>query len=705
MKASVTMLSIIILTVLFFSAAGASAGENSGQAAGAVNDAAGNPGWLRYARAAGFGVSVNTSPDLIERSLDGLAAQGVTAVIADSFLGEYLSDEMFDRHVALAGKVSGMAHAKGMKVIWQYPALQVTTVGAKDGVPTMRTEHPFWVSRNFDRRGSSLYRRTSSGRELNLFDEETQAVQYVTSPYVASQRDEVAWLCPSSPYREYFMKRVEKLAASGIDGIELDSAYFASGDGIWPCADPDCRSAFSGDTGTPFPGKTSFTDRSFRQWILWRHRVLASFVKDAAEAARRVNQDFACLVHIPMCDNLGATKDGLDGAWLDASLDLKWDPDPLSGTTGMRDGAVEDWLSLMVTHRFCGGMRPEASPLIVSAAIGNEDGQLIMASILASRCRPHETRVPGLVSSLGREFRSSMFKWIGREQADLFDCASGSEVAVLYSSESRDFVDGTEDGGFYLTPTPPTPAVKWWVKSRLMALDECSYLSEYRGWGFLLIKNHVPFDVRHISAVSADDLAGYRLVVLPNAVCLKESTQSMLLSYLGRGGSIIITGGDAGLCDELGNRRKVSAWKEKLPGLAESVRNRVLFKPSLIGKGFLSLKDTPDVKNVREFMERQGIKSLIDGPVPICVQSCTRGATILIHMMNYRWVGKRPLKVEAQAARLAVPLNGSRVREVWASSPDWGGQDRRLPFTVEGGRALIDVNVPIYQLVKVECEQ
>jgi len=391
----------------------------------------GDQEWIRHARVAGLGLSVTTSIEMIEKSLDGLVNQGATAVMIDSSLGDYISDELFVQQIGFARKVTESAHRKGLKVLWYYPALQVTTLRGKVSQSTMRNEHPLWIQRNFDRRGTSLYRRTSSGEQLNIYEQETLAVQYIKSPYDGGPGDEVAWLCPTGPYREYFSNRVEKLAAAGIDGIEFGDAYFGAGDGIWPCADSHCRSNFTSETGFSFPRNASFADPAFRQWILWRHKALAGFLQDAARAAQRANPSIICFVHIGSCDHLSATREGLDEAWLDRSLKPTWEIESLSGTTGMRDGSVQDWLSMMVTHRFCGGMRPGESGWIISAGIGEDDSQLIMASILASQCNPHETRVPGLTSSIGRAFRTKMFKWIAREQSNLFDCTSNASVALL----------------------------------------------------------------------------------------------------------------------------------------------------------------------------------------------------------------------------------------------------------------------------------
>lgn len=710
MRDSPVILFIMILAALFyFTPVGASAQDDISYCAAAEEDSGtdtqGSPEWIRHARVAGLGVSVTMPVDMVEKSLDGLVNQGVTAVVIDSSLGEYLSDELFTMQIDFARKVTESAHVKGLKVIWYYPALQATTIQGKVSQSTMRKDHPLWIQRNFDRRGVSLYRHTSSGEKLNIYDEETQTVQYVVSPFTGGSGDEVAWLCPSGPYREYFFNRVEKLAAAGMDGIEFDTAYFAAGDGIWPCADSHCQRTFTGETGFPFPGRASFADSAFRQWILWRHKALAGFLKGAALAARRSNPSFSCFVHMGSCDHISATREGLDAGWLDSSLNLTWELDVLSGTTGMRDASVGDWLSMMVTHRFFGGMRQGAPGWGISAGIGEEDSQLIMASILAARCNPHETRIPGLISSVGKVFRTRMFKWIAREQSNLFDCTSNASVAILYSSETRDFVDGTEDGGLYITSSPPTPAVKWWVKSRKMALNECSYLSEYKGWGFFLIQNHIPFDVRPLPNISIEELLHYRLVILPNTVCLKDRMQSLLCTYLAKGGSLIITGEDAGLYDELGNRRKTSRWKEKSFIESSGVRDRVLCYPSLVGKGFLSLKVTSDTKPVKEYFIRQGITPIINETAPLCVQSYRKGGDLIVHLLNYRWVGTGGMKVEAQKARLSIPLQGARVKAVKASCPEWEGEDKVLPFTVEGDMVVFDVNVAIHQLIKVECEQ
>ncbi len=72
---------------------------------------------------------------------------------------------------------------------------------------------------------------------------------------------------------------------------------------------------------------------------------------------------------------------------------------------------------------------------------------------------------------------------------------------------------------------------------------KCSELEaqEFRGWCYLLTRQHVPFAVIREADLAAASLARFDLVVLPNAACLSDAQLAALEAYRAAGGRVVST--------------------------------------------------------------------------------------------------------------------------------------------------------------------
>jgi hypothetical protein len=658
--------------------------------------------WMKEARVAGVLFSELTPDYRIQSKLDVLVKEGVTVLQGCSALSYYTSDADFDRQMQFVTRITSYAHQRGLKVFWYFPTLEsITPDGRLMKKGTMLRDHPEWLQRPFDRR-KGLKKKTENEDGDSIvreFNDELLSYYYGTRRTHVEANDEDVWVCPNSPFRGYFLNRVEKLAATGIDGIWYDGPRFNTFYGLWNCACTHCQAKFRQDTGLGFPGETNFRRPLFRKWVEWRHKTLADFLNEAALRARAVRPEIRTMVEVVGCDNLGATREGLDAAWFGPNIDVAWKIEPISDTTGMRDAYTPDWLSMMVTYKFCGGAGPGEDTFAYSSGVQSDDGQLVMAIALAAQCRPYETRVPRIAASVGRNFRTEMFQWISLYSKELFDAMSQAPVALLYSPENRDYIDGTEDGGFYRTATPPTPAIKWWVRNRRMVLQDCTYLDEYKGWGMFLIRNHIPFDVITLKDLSKDGLARYRALILPNAVCISRETKDMLQAYASGGGHLVVTGGEAGRLDMTGALHPTSLWSMG----GDHERATMLIDRCLPGKAFSAGKDGPGGEKALAFLKKAGVAPLISGSAPLYIEQYGMANMIILHVINYGWVGQKKLEVSNTAAAVTLPLaQGQAVKSVSISSPGEKGSWRGIPFTASQDAITFNVDVSINQLVKVE---
>lgn len=650
----------------------------------------GGPEWLRGARVAGLEVGEALSDSALDERMGRLARQRVSVVRGECALESCVDDAVFSRRLALVGRVAAAAHRKGMRLVWYYPALSVVTprVGERSGA--MRALHPDWLQRNFDRRKGA---GAGDRERLN---------------YVAAEGRETAWMCPNSPYREWFFARVERLAATGIDGIWFGAAVFHSSAGVWPCSDPYCERTFFDETGCRFPSRLSMYDIGFKEWVLWRHRTLAAFLSEGAARARAVRGDLACVVESAACDHPANTLEGLDAAWLDEDLSVAWNLAPISDTTGMRQATERDWLSMMVTYKYCGGVSPGV-PMAFCSAERDDDGQLVMAAALAAQCSPVETKVGSRTGSVGSDARTRLYGWVEKNRRDLFETKSDAPVALLYSPETRDFVDGIRQGGLYLTAGAPSPALAWQVPRPEASIVECDYLTEYKGWGMLLIRNHIPFDVIDARSIGEGELTRYRAVILPNLVCLSTESRDRVLDYVMEGGNMLITGEKAGGYSELGVKLKAGLWADlgKMGRLAQMETlfgsGRVVIRKDLPGKLFIYDRGERIAGPCLSYLRECGVRSLVSGRPPVYVQQYRRDGEVVLHLVNYGWVGGDERPVKSLSVEMRLPWDeGMPVRRIIASSP--GSADVEIPFVLGEGGLEFSVGVSVNTLVRVEAE-
>src|SRR5205823_1612970 len=142
---------------------------------------------------------------------------------------------------------------------------------------------------------------------------------------------------------------------------------------------------------------------------------------------------------------------GLDGSRFksDPGIIQVWEIDALSDKTAMRDARPDDWISLIGMAKFAAGASGIKPSWVFTYGLMPDDGLLVMAEALASGNNPYETKIPQMTSSIGPAYRRNMFGWIEAHEHRLFASKSAATVAVLYSPESRDYVDRAEGSGLF----------------------------------------------------------------------------------------------------------------------------------------------------------------------------------------------------------------------------------------------------------------
>jgi len=643
--------------------------------------------WLHTARLAGLGLHETITETELEEIIDDYVRQGVNVLECDTSLSDYMDDKGFEKQVEFIRKVVQMGHEKGLKVVWYYPTLESVTPDGLIRDSSMQKDHPDWVQMNFDR------------KTFNYF--------YGAKAFWVEPMDESAWLCPNSPYRDYYFRRVEKLAGTGLDGIWFDVPLFNSIVGKWPCADSWCINKFEAETGMKFPQKLDFSDPSFRRWLLWRHQTLADFLKEAHIAAKKVNPEIRSIIEVVSTDHLINTREGLDATFFSPDLDIVWEVDAISDTTSMKDAPLMDWLCMFTAYKFCKGISENRASWAFSYGFRDDDAQLVMASVVAAQCNPYETRIPQMCTSVGQDYRTKMYQWLKTYSDAIFTSKSKAQVAILYSPNTRNLIDGHLDGGFYMSKGKPSPAYRWWVKSPEASLLYANYLSEYRGWAIMMIKNFIPFDILSTNQVTKDELQNYRSIILPRAVSLSDKQKNLFLSYVSGGGKLIITGADSGSYDETGNKRELNIWNDFVQSGnrgANYKKGNVFFINNLPGKEYINSKNTGITQNIRLLLEKADVFPLVQGNADVYVQTYQKDNKTILHLLNYGWVENEDRKAVPVTVDLSIPwARGKKVLNVTQSVPGWK-IPKTISFSHEDNRLNFQIETRINSLVIIQAD-
>lgn len=497
--------------------------------------------WARTARIAGAPVWSDMTAAEMNTLVTDMAKQNVSVIEADSNLSNYLDDSAFSGELAAMRSFADASHAQGLKVGWYYPTLEVLTPNGQNIAQTMAKEHPDWVQRGLD--GSP-----------NVF--------YGGLVFWVEDGAESAWMSPSSTgYREYFRNRVKQIAATGLDYLWGDVPLLNDIGTAWADTNPASQAAFTAATGMTAPTTLDWNDPVWRRWVAWRHQEIKDFLADVAAAARSVNPDFKFMVETVTMD-YGATKIGLDGA------DLKdipgvapvWELDAVSDSDAMSIAKEDDWVRLIAMNKHARGAAGAKPSWIFTYGLKADDAELVMAESIAAGNSPYETKIPLMATSVGAAYRSKMFGWMKANSAVLDETRPAARIALVYSPPSHDFVDKAAGQGLYATTT--STAKEFWSEDAADSVYQRQYLAEYTGLVKLLVNQHVPFDV--LVRPTAQELAAYQTVVLPDLEAVADDEAALLRSYTNAGGHLIATGTNPTGWDQYGSTRTQYALADVL---------------------------------------------------------------------------------------------------------------------------------------------
>jgi len=488
------------------------------------------PEWAHTARLAGASFDSEMSNAEIDAKLQQAADEGVSVLLADAPTGwsytAWADTAEFNQVLALMrDRVFPRAHARGLKIVWYLTGLELICENCVNTGRDPAAEHPEWMQ----------------------IDQNGDPVQFsgVQDIFWLEQDDRDAWLSPESPYRDFYIDRIEDIATADADGLWIDVIYLLNSigqfDDLWPSYDTYSQAAFQTAYGHASLPTKNWNDLTWREFIRWRIMSITDFVEDVAAAAQTVDPNLVFFTENWCMDSNYVTQYSQD------PLDFVGNPyvatahelEPVDqDNAGMANATYKQWRDYALMTKFAAASNKGKPGWILTYA-GAVDDSLREAGVhLAEAANFYEAKGPEMVDdSTGS--RPTVFPWLAANADMAYHSASLAEVALWYSPRTRDFVDGENAGDDKFDYVDTT------------------YINEYRTRAQDLMKVQTLFDIV-TGQWSLAELSRYTWLVLPNAACLSNAEAALLINYANAGGKLAVTG-NTGSMDEWRQSRATNA--------------------------------------------------------------------------------------------------------------------------------------------------
>jgi len=605
------------------------------------------PDWARQARIAGAFFEPGDSDDDIEGTLDDLASQGVSVVLADSPWGSsystWVDDAEFSAVKELLTTVIQKAHERDLKVVMYQTGLELIAEAPRDP----GSEHPDWPQMSLD--GQAILFNDISSEQEHWLDE--------------GQWD--VWLSPCSSYRQLSLARVREMASTGIDGLWMDTVYLQHSIGdhedLWPSTDACSTAAFQSTTGLSMPTDEDWDDPVWRRWVVWRHEQMTDYLLAVKQAAREVNPGLVFFEENWDIDGSGATQYANDPAAYLGYTDMSTGHEVSTvgdrvdeGQTGMQDATLDEWLAFATMIKWARGADKGKPSWILTYGYQMSDAERLAGVILAEGANYYETRGPSMADSVGADYRQRIFSWTAAHQEALYGGESAALVALAYSPRTRDLLD--QGAGDLYEP------------------EGAPFFREYRQAAATLLRNHIPFDIVILDeGLSSDRLADYQTLILPNVPAMSNAEAAVICGFV-QGGGEVVSVGETGARDEWFESRTANA----LAGLPSTSIETATSEEG--AEALSAAADAGQIVTPLALWVHVGLRETSDGLQLVLVN------------LGQDAVGD---------AQLSVRLpEGAQVETVSASSPD--GDALAVDYAVEGGYLRLTLaDLPVLSLLEV----
>ncbi len=345
------------------------------------------------------------------------------------------------------------------------------------------------------------------------------------------------WItCALGPYHFEFMRSVIRELVSRYP---VDAVFSNRWNGLGWCYCPNCRRNFRKATGLEIPRTESEEEpnraafiawqqqRLFELWTLWDETVRAEnpnafFIPnmgagiweflDMAEIGRRAKLLFA--------DRQGRTGAATNGSGVTAPWAIGRAGKEFRAVMGRKPVGAGYSVGVEEPYRWKDSFQSEAEQRVWMAD-GIANGLLLSFGKTGGR----------IGDPRWLEFTAEIFRWHHRNEKYLRNVRSLARVAMIYSQRAT-----TTYGKPWRRDDDPTMRhYQAFVETTYQPGDHAS------GMYHALIEHRIPFEMVCDRLLTAEALAPYRLVILPNCAVLDDGQCAVLTEFVKRGGSVLAT--------------------------------------------------------------------------------------------------------------------------------------------------------------------
>jgi Glycosyl hydrolase-like 10 len=511
--------------------------------------------WTRYVRIAGNPLSL----DRVEQIVKEATQTHVFGIETDNDIqGHYESfrDPHPAEKLAALKAMADAAHVVGNYAFVYVTGFECITSHAEQAKHTLYKDHPEWMQRKIT-------------GEPALFGGGTA--------FWISAGDEDVWVSPYAPeWRKLYMEHVRQIAATGIDGIYVDVAFwmthFPGWRTSWPSFDKYTVAEFKSRTGLDAMKDLKlgdFSDANFRRWVDFRTTSITEFMKEVRNNMKSVNPKSVTIAEVYPGIEFLAMQFGSDVYQLYDVIDVIaheycWiNPtmNRIERAMNAADKAPLDWLHWMIGMYSFRSFAGEKASWMLSYSWDrekdvspSENMQNLFASQLAAGTNCWDARGHVMSGSNDIAMRTEIFAWIAMHERLFYNSRTSIHpIGIYFSPHTRDYF-----------------------------CEE--FLDSYLGLMALVMHGHREFEI-----VTPRTLAAFHgeILALPDARCLGAQEVSELEKYARSGGKLIVTG-QSGQYDETGKRVELNRLHQLL-----GVRNPAEKSMGTAGLKYAYLPDRP----------------------------------------------------------------------------------------------------------------
>ena len=376
-------------------------------------------------------------------------------------------------------------------------------------------------------------------------------------------RPNTSFLCHNSPFGDFLVDYLEDYVSRfDVDGVWFDDCNYGSrGASPFPagCTCRWCAERFRAEAGAELPQRVDFASLDFKRWVRWRYCNLREYQNRIASSVRAIRDVETVRFnsyprpHIPWtsANELAPITGGaqffieteypLLGPHLTAKVarargDCEiWGhaPQPI-GPVGWAPYQEPTYMARVTLGALANGVHVQ-SPVDYHHP---EQQRLVFAELARRRafvggdslrqCALH-------LSQRTRDFHYAAHPPVGRDLVERFRQALDADPELSALAQ-----------GPVVAPTLRDLAQECEGSDR--------YWKQWAGVAEMLERSHIPFDVLFDDGLTAEGLDGYRVLVLPDSVCLSDAECAAITSWVEDGGTLVATY-QTSLADEWGDRR------------------------------------------------------------------------------------------------------------------------------------------------------